>query len=525
MVLDESYAKKLSDAGFELAEDYKGLTGLHHKLKCLLCNDIFEATLKSKVKNYKTHKIRGCPKCTMDFRFADEKAAMRKKIHEMGYEILNDYRSKLDDVVVKNTKCCGRTWVTKPCHLLSGRAFCKPCNTENKRKRMHDFNKIKHETALSKLDGFNAYKKKVMFLSNKNFYDTENKRSRQYHLDHIVSISYCFKNNIPEEICSDIRNLRLIPAIYNIKKNVKVSTIIPDIFKPYIKSQIKIQQFIDIINEKYPNIFKVGQIVNNQEVTLYDERNKVCIFYIPLNEFSQKNCGGKKTIYKMKKAFKDYTSFLFFEDEWDNNSQIILSKLDYLYKNSLRIYARSCVLKQINDMQHKSKFLNENHIQGNDKSSICYGLYYEGELVSLMSFSKPKIFMKGKRYENDKLSYELSRFCTKRGMAVIGAASKMLKYFMNNVKYNEIFSFADLRISEGKLYETIGFKKEKFVQPDYSYIIDGKRKHRWDFRKDRIKEKYPEIYSDNKTEYEMMQELNIDRIWDAGKIRYVIINN
>ena len=190
--------------------------------------------------------------------------------------------------------------------------------------------------------------------------------------------------------------------------------------------------------------------------------------------------------------------------------------------NSNRVYARKCTIRTV-PTDDKSIFLNENHIQGNDKSSINYGLYHEAELMAMMTFSKPKIFMKGKRYETGKIQYELSRFCVKGGHSVVGGASRLLKQFIKDVKYDEIYSFADKRLSDGKLYETIGFEKEKTIDLDYAYILDNQRKHRWDFRKDRIKEKYPDMYDPNKTEYEMMLELGIDRVWDAGKIRYRLL--
>ena len=47
----------------------------------------------------------------------------------------------------------------------------------------------------------------------------------------------------------------------------------------------------------------------------------------------------------------------------------------------------------------------ENHLQGYAKSSIDIGLFYEGQLVSLMTFGKTRF---SKKYE-----YELIRFCNR----------------------------------------------------------------------------------------------------------------
>jgi hypothetical protein len=36
----------------------------------------------------------------------------------------------------------------------------------------------------------------------------------------------------------------------------------------------------------------------------------------------------------------------------------------------------------------------------------------------------------------------------------------------------------------------------------------------------RIKQKYPEQFNENLTEYENMQLLGYDRIWDCGKVKW-----
>ena len=57
--------------------------------------------------------------------------------------------------------------------------------------------------------------------------------------------------------------------------------------------------------------------------------------------------------------------------------------------------------------QEARKFLEDNHLQGYANSKIRLGLYYNEELVSLMTFSKPRYT---KNYD-----WELVRFCTLRG--------------------------------------------------------------------------------------------------------------
>ena len=123
--------------------------------------------------------------------------------------------------------------------------------------------------------------------------------------------------------------------------------------------------------------------------------------------------------------------------------------------------------------------------------------------------------------------YELLRFCNKLNTNVVGGASKLFKYFINKYNPHKIISFADRRwtLNENdNLYTKIGFKLVSILKPDYSYVNSkisrNHRFHKFGFGKSSIKKRYPNIYNENKTEWEMMQELGYDRIWDCGKFKY-----
>jgi hypothetical protein len=128
-----------------------------------------------------------------------------------------------------------------------------------------------------------------------------------------------------------------------------------------------------------------------------------------------------------------------FEDEWINKKDIvkstILSKMG-IFKN--RIYARKCIVEEI-DTKTKNEFLEENHLQGKDSSSIKLGLFYNNELVSVMTFGRRKI-------TGGNSKSELIRFCSKLNTQIIGGANKLFKYFINNYwNGKEITTYADRR--------------------------------------------------------------------------------
>jgi hypothetical protein len=203
-----------------------------------------------------------------------------------------------------------------------------------------------------------------------------------------------------------------------------------------------------------------------------------------------------------------------FEDEWLHKKDIVKSRI----KNILglidnKIYARKCQVKEVNSTESK-EFLHKNHIQGISKSKIKLGLYYNDELVSLMTFGLGRVIMSGKSNE-----WELLRFCNKLNTNVVGGASKLLKYFIENYKPNRIISYADRRWGIGDLYNKLGFEFVHNSKPNYWYINTNIREYRFKYRKSEL---IRFGYDSNKSEREIMFELKKYRIYDCGNKKYIL---
>ena len=85
--------------------------------------------------------------------------------------------------------------------------------------------------------------------------------------------------------------------------------------------------------------------------------------------------------------------------DWDDVDKIIR-----LLQDRETIYARKCEIREVS-MNNTAVFLNQYHLQGSCKGqSARLGLYYNNELVSLMTFGKPRY---NKNYE-----WELLRYCS-----------------------------------------------------------------------------------------------------------------
>ena len=200
-----------------------------------------------------------------------------------------------------------------------------------------------------------------------------------------------------------------------------------------------------------------------------------------------------------------------FEDEWNYKKEICKSRIKNilgLTKNN--IFARKCKIKEITKNDVKS-FLNENHLQGYSIFKYGYGLYYEDELVSLMTFGKLRKNLGQKSKEG---CYEMIRFCNKIGTNVIGGASRLLSHFIKKHNPKEIVSYSDNRWSNGKMYEKIGFKLDHESSPNYYYVIGDKRVNRFSFRKNVLVEKYG--CTKEETEHDFCIKQKWYRIYDCG---------
>lgn len=201
-----------------------------------------------------------------------------------------------------------------------------------------------------------------------------------------------------------------------------------------------------------------------------------------------------------------------FEDEWLYKKDIVKSIIkNRTQKIEKVIYGRNCQVKIINH-EICSKFLENNHIQGNVNSKVRLGLFNGDNLVSVMTFSKGRVLMGGKPDE-----WELTRFCNLIDHNVIGGANKLFKYFLKHYDTTKIVSYSDIRLFNGGLYQKLGFVEKGISKPNYWYVKNGIRQHRFNYRKTQL---IKDGFDKDKTEKQIMFERKIYRIYDCGNIRW-----
>ncbi len=294
--------------------------------------------------------------------------------------------------------------------------------------------------------------------------------------------------------------------------------------KSVSKSEIELQQWLkQYIDIKTNN----RQLIHPLELDIVIPSKKIAIEYNGLywhSESRGKDRRYHKNKYELCKE-KGYRLIQIWEDEWLFKKDIVKSRLKHiigLYDKT--IYARKCTIREVSPSQARP-FIDKHHIQGYTGCSVKLGLYHDteddfgigfDELVAVMTFAKPSISKGNKTKEG---SFELSRFCS--SCKVTDAGGKLLKYFTRNYDVSYILTYADLRWSDGNLYNAIGFDFVSYTPTNYYYVVDGKRKHRFNYRKNVLNEKL-DIFDPNLTEYQNMLNNDIDRVWDCGNLKFAM---
>ena len=191
-----------------------------------------------------------------------------------------------------------------------------------------------------------------------------------------------------------------------------------------------------------------------------------------------------------------------FEYEWDN--PMIQEKIKLMLNIALdhishKIYARQCKVMQISNKEAK-ELNNKIHLQGHRNAQVTYGLFYNNELVQLMSFSRTRY----NRNLKESNSWEIIRGCPGSNNVVIGGVSKLFSHFVKDYNPSQIFSYCDFNKFNGVSYEKLGMKFIGYTSPDMKWVLKDRSVH------NRLPSKHKE-FSEN----------SFAKIYGAGSKKYL----
>ncbi|MCK9445784.1 hypothetical protein M0Q50_02700 [bacterium] len=521
---NSSNIKQYKEKGYDLSineiieintNDLANMSMCEVDVKCDICDDERKIMYKSYYRNIQKYGFYSCPKCITT------KCKMTNMEH-IGVEFPTQSKQVIKKRKENNIEKFG---VDEPAKLKE--IYKKTKETKKEKYGDENYNNIE-KTKETKKERYGDENYNNRILSNNTClekYGTKNISSSLYRKEQRNKFFYDKYDNVIsidrfyiELYCDKGHNYKIGKSLLNERKHHK--TILCTECNPVNKAISGLEiQLIQFIQENY-----------DKEIILNDRKliDKELDIYLPELKLAFEFNG----LYWHNELYKDIEYHInktnlceekgiqlihIWEDDWKHKQEIVKSMIfNKLGKTSNKIFARKCDMKNVSDNKLIKQFLDDNHIQGFVSSSIKIGLFYNNELVSLMTFSKNRFCLNNKNKNNN---YELTRFCNKLNTNIVGGASRLLKYFRNNFEYDDIISYADRSHSNGNLYDKLGFEFVHKTQPNYHYVIDDKRFHRFNFRKSEL---IKDGFDPNKSEHEIMLERKIYRIYNSGNIKYIL---
>jgi hypothetical protein len=262
---------------------------------------------------------------------------------------------------------------------------------------------------------------------------------------------------------------------------------------------------------------KKSIIGDGKEIDIYIPDRKLAIEYNGVTWHSEGRTGRDKSYHLSKTngcEYKNIQLLQIYDVEWNDAikqkiwKSIIKAKLGLIQN---KIFARKCETRKISAAESRI-FLDLNHISGFVGAKEHFGLFYNNELVSVMSFGKS-------RFADE---YEIIRHASLIDHIVVGGLSKLLRCYSYD---KPLVTYADRRFSSllKSSYTNI-CKKYEITPPSWKgYNINEYRlKHRLSFTKNKMKNILKELYNENLSVFQNMVENKYDRIWDSGNIKYYL---
>lgn len=259
------------------------------------------------------------------------------------------------------------------------------------------------------------------------------------------------------------------------------------------------------------------EILDGLEIDVYVPNLKLGIEYNGSfwhsDQFKDKKYHQNKTLACAKKGIR---LIHVFDYEWEdiNKREKLEAYFNGILNRNEALYARKMKV-QDEEPALVNEFFDRNHLQGHTNSPINIVLKDErNEIVAAMSFSHPRF---DTRYQ-----YEITRYCTKSGVNIIGGAEKLFKHFIDEYDPDSILTYVDLTKFTGGVYRRLGFvpAEDMITMPNYVWV-DSHLKTLPRYQTQKVKLVGMGLGKEDETESGIMTRLGYYRVYDCGNLKYI----
>ncbi len=277
------------------------------------------------------------------------------------------------------------------------------------------------------------------------------------------------------------------------------------------KAESELAAFIHEILPQETIITSDRSVIPPKELDIYVPGKHIAVEFNGLYWHGDSKKGRRYHYDKWKQCSDQGIQLLtIWEDQWRDKRNLIEDMLRHKLgvDHSPVVGARSCEIVEVSSRDART-FLDAHHVQGwAQNSGVGLGLAHDGNLVAVMTL----------RRRSERL-WELSRYAT--SIRVPGGQSRLLRHFLGAFPVDKVITFSDHEVSDGALYERTGWTYDGEIPPDYRYVIDGQRRHKFGFRIKKFRNDPCLRYVEGLTESELAELNGIERVWDCGKTRWV----
>ena len=268
------------------------------------------------------------------------------------------------------------------------------------------------------------------------------------------------------------------------------------------------------LKEYFPEAVSTRKVLSNgKELDLYFEVHNVAVELNGNYWHSDKFKAKSYHIDKSNECFKLGIKLIHFSDaDVRYRKPIVLSMITNALGRSTRVYARNTRVVKVEYAVAK-QFFTRNHISGFAHHEVAYGLEVGGQLLTVMSFGKPRF---DKEHE-----WEIIRLVTALNTTVVGGVSKLFKHFIDAHTPQSVMTYADIRYGRGEVYSKLGMGLVRQTEIGYSYFNDnGLEVSRYKAQKHKLQKLLGDKYNPKISETDNMKNAKFKKVYNCGNNLY-----